>query len=653
MSSAMRIIEGVAAGREHIARLRAMSKPSAPALWDRLREIFGRDISPQEAVAQIVADVRRDGDAALRDYARRIDGVTLDTFVADAEAIEAAYQSTPAELREALHMAAERIRAFHEREPRRSWLEQDDEGGVLGQLLRPIQRVGVYVPGGRAAYPSSLLMAVIPAQVAGVEEIVVTTPPGSGGTGSPVTLAAARVVGLERVFLLGGAQAVAALAYGTESVPRVDKIVGAGGLFVTLAKKLVYGDVGIDGLYGPTETLIIADETANPALAAADLLAQAEHDPLATPLLITTSPRLAQAVQAEVERQLLSLERAEIITAALRGQGAIIIVADTEEALALANEFAPEHLCLSVADPWPLVERVRNAGGIFVGEGVSEALGDYIVGPSHVMPTGGTARFASPLHVRDFLKVTSLFAPGDTTVQRLAPAAEALARAEGLTAHAAAIEARMTHPHRTLSQSRRDGNVARSARVQRQTKETEVEIGLTLDGRGRYQGATGLGFLDHMLAQFALHGLFDLEVRARGDLEVDEHHTVEDVAIALGQALDRALGERRGIVRIGHACAPMDEALALVVVDLSGRPYAVIEIGFSSPRLGGMDSDLIIHFLETLAVHGRMSLHARLLYGRNDHHKAEALFKALGRALEVATRLDPRRDDVPSTKGVL
>jgi histidinol dehydrogenase len=287
-------------------------------------------------------------------------------------------------------------------------------------------------------------MAVVPAQVAGVEEIVVTTPPGPEGTGSPVILAAAHVAGLERIYLLGGAQAVAALAYGTGSVPRVDKVVGAGGLFVTLAKKMVYGDVGIEGLQGPTETLLIADETAaaNPALVAADLLAQAEHDPLATALLITPSRRLARAVRDEVARQLPSLARRAIIEESLDGQGAILVVADLDEALALANEYAPEHLCLLVADPWSLVGRVHSAGGIFVGEGSSEALGDYVVGPSHIMPTRGTARFASPLHVGDFLKVTSIFAVGGAAARRLGPSAQAIARAEGLTAHAAAVAIR-------------------------------------------------------------------------------------------------------------------------------------------------------------------------------------------------------------------
>ena len=441
------IIEGFEAGRAHIGRLRETKDTVLPeAVTVRLQEIFGREISATEAVRQIIADVRQQGDVALRDYARRIEGLSLERVAAEAEELAAAYEAIPAELREALEVAAGRIRDFHAREPWRSWLEWDGEGGALGQAIRPLQRVGVYVPGGTAAYPSSLLMAAIPAQVAGVEEIVVTTPPfdlsQAEAEGGQAILAAAHILGLERVFLLGGAQAIAALAYGTQSVPRVDKIVGAGGLFVTLAKQAVYGDVGIDGLYGPTETLLIADDSADPGIVAADLLAQAEHDPLATALLITPSARLARAVQAEVVRQLAGLSRREIIEASLAGQGAILVVADLAEALALANEYAPEHLCLLVAEPWPLVGQVRNAGGIFVGEGSSEALGDYVIGPSHVMPTRGTARFSSPLHVRDFLKVTSIFAVGAPTARRLGPTAQTIAGVEGLTAHAAAVAAR-------------------------------------------------------------------------------------------------------------------------------------------------------------------------------------------------------------------
>jgi histidinol dehydrogenase len=439
----IQIIEGLIAATTHIARLRDPKEMTLPeSVAARLRDLFGRDLSAEDAVAQIVADVRQGGDAALREYTVRIEGTSLKALSVDAGALAAAYGALPVDLRDALYLAAGRIRAFHEREPRQSWLEWDEEGGALGQVIHSLRRVGVYVPGGTAAYPSSLLMAVVPAQVAGVEEIVVTTPPGPEGRGSPVILAAAHVAGLEQVLLLGGAQAVAALAYGTESIPRVDKVVGAGGLFVTLAKKQVYGDVGIDGLQGPTETLLVADETATPGLVAADLLAQAEHDPLATALLITPSRRLAQAVQAEVTRQLRSLARRAIIEESLAGQGAILVVADLDEALALANQYAPEHLCLLVADPWSLVGRVRNVGGIFVGEGSSEALGDYVVGPSHIMPTRGTARFSSPLHVGDFLKVTSVFAVGGSTARRLAPAAAAIAQAEGLTAHAAAVLAR-------------------------------------------------------------------------------------------------------------------------------------------------------------------------------------------------------------------
>lgn len=439
----IRILEGAAAV-QHIRNLRQTREPILPPrIAARLADLFGREISAEEAVAQIVADVRRQGDRALRDYTRRIEGVNLEALSLGADALRAAYEATPAELRTALEQAAGRIRAYHQREPQQSWLEWDREGGALGQMIRPIQRVGVYAPGGTAAYPSSLLMAVVPAQVAGVDEILVTTPPGPHGAGAPEVLAAAYVAGLERVFLLGGAQAVAALAYGAESVPRVDKIVGAGGLFVTLAKKQVYGDVGIDGLYGPTETLLIADESARPDLVAADLLAQAEHDPLATSLLLTPSAALARQVQAEVARQADLLSRQSIIEESMAAQGALLVVDSLEAALDLANEYAPEHLCLLLADPWAWVGRVRNAGGVFVGEGSSEALGDYVVGPSHAMPTGGTARFASPLHVGDFLKVTSIFAVSEATARQWAPVAHTIARAEGLDAHAAAVIARM------------------------------------------------------------------------------------------------------------------------------------------------------------------------------------------------------------------
>lgn len=439
----IRILHGKEAAQAHIATLRAGTDDALPErIAARLRDVFGRELSAREAVEQIIADIRRDGDAAVKDYTARIDGPALDTLFANADQLEAAYAALRPDVREALHTAADRIRAFHEREPRQSWVNWDRDGETLGQMLRPIQRVGVYAPGGTAAYPSSLLMAVVPAQVAGVPDIVVATPPGPAGTGTPSILAAAHVVGVSQVLLVGGAQAVAALAYGTRTIPKVDKIFGAGNLFVTLAKKQVYGDVGIDGLYGPTETLLVADDSADPALVAADLLAQAEHDPLATALLLTPSRALAEAVQAETSRQLDQLERHAIIRESLAGQGAIMVVADLDECIALANDYAAEHLCLLVSDPWSLVGQVRNAGGVFVGETSSEALGDYVIGPSHVMPTRGTARFASPLHVGDFLKVISIFSLSAATSQQLSGPADTLATAEGLTAHAAAAAAR-------------------------------------------------------------------------------------------------------------------------------------------------------------------------------------------------------------------
>ena len=315
--------------------------------------------------------------------------------------------------------------------------------GSLGQLIRPVDSVGVYVPGGTAPLPSSLLMSVIPAQVAGVPQIVVCTPPGSGaGDIHPAILAAAAIAGVDAMYRIGGAQAIAAMAYGSETVPRVATIVGAGNLFVTLAKQQVYGDVGIDGLLGPTETLVIADEGADPKLAAADLLAQAEHDVLASAILLTPSMALAEAVRKEISQQVALLERQDIVLEAMDNRSGTVITADLNEAFELANDYAPEHLCLLVDDPWSWIGKVRNAGGIFLGEHSYEVLGDYVAGPSHVMPTGGTARFASPLNLLHFVKVTSLIAIDKSSALDLSRSAENLAKAEGLTAHAAAARLR-------------------------------------------------------------------------------------------------------------------------------------------------------------------------------------------------------------------
>jgi histidinol dehydrogenase len=408
-----------------------------------IERVFGEALDPAEAVDRILRDVRERGDEALRDYNRRIEGAETPDLEVPAAELEEAWAVMADEVRDALMLSAERIRVFHERQYRQSWLDWEADGGALGQMIRPLDRVGIYAPGGRAPYPSSLLMSAIPARVAGVEHVVISSPPGRDGRVAPVLLAAARVAGVDSVYRVGGAQAVAALAYGTQTVPAVAKILGPGNLFVMLAKRRVFGVVGIDGLPGPTETVVIADEAADPSLVAADLLAQAEHDVLATPICLTPSAALSHAVVGELERQVARLPRRDVIAQAFGGRGGIVLTRDVAEAVEVASVYAPEHLCLLVRDPWSWVGRVRNAGGIFVGETASEALGDYVVGPSHIMPTGGTARWGSPCNVWDFLKITSVYAPSPRTSASLSPAAARLARAEGLEGHAAALERRM------------------------------------------------------------------------------------------------------------------------------------------------------------------------------------------------------------------
>jgi len=399
--------------------------------------IFGTAVTPPQAVDTILASIREEGDKALTRWSHTLDKVHLEEFCVPTEELAAAFSSLPDSLNQALNTSAKRIRSFHELQPIPSW-ETQVLGGTLGQRFTPIERVGVYVPGGTAPLPSSLLMSVIPAQVAGVRQIVVCTPPNP----NPLILAAAYLCNIDRVYQVGGAQAIGAMAFGTQSIPQVDKIVGAGNLFVTLAKQQVYGIVGLDGLAGPTETMVIADENANPQWVAADLLAQAEHDILAKAILLTPDDSLARCVQVKVAQQVKNLSRANIIAQSLTQLGGIILTPDLKTAASIANEYAPEHLCLSVAQPWDLAREINNAGGIFFGEDSFEVLGDYIAGPSHIMPTGGTARFASPLNVLDFVKLTSIIALDERTSRNLSPIAAQIAQAEMLTAHAAAAEIR-------------------------------------------------------------------------------------------------------------------------------------------------------------------------------------------------------------------
>jgi len=401
------------------------------------------DLSADNVVAEIINRVAQEGDAALFDYTQRFDGLNLESAGIEVEAAEidhACAALTPEQLKN-LELAVERVRTFHQRQLKQSWFDDHEPGILLGQKVTPLQRAGIYVPGGKASYPSSVIMNAIPAQVAGVEEIIMVSPAAQGY--NPAVLAAARLCGVDRIFRLGGAQAVAALAYGTESVPMVDKIVGPGNIYVALAKRRVFGRVGIDMVAGPSEIMIVADQSANPVFIAADLLSQAEHDELAVVALVTPSQDLVDQVKLELEKQLAKLNRKEIAESSLDNQGALITTSSLDEALALANRFAAEHLELAVADPLLALSSIKNAGAIFLGHSTPEALGDYLAGPNHVLPTAGTARFSSPLGVDDFLKKSSVLSFSQKALTGYGAAVTGLAEMEGLEAHGRAVSLRL------------------------------------------------------------------------------------------------------------------------------------------------------------------------------------------------------------------
>jgi histidinol dehydrogenase len=398
-------------------------------------------------VREIINTVRTRGDKALLDYTARFDGVKLskkNLQVSKAE-IETAWSNTSSEDKKSLNLAKERIEKFHRQELTQSWKITGSGGEVLGQKVTPLEKVGIYVPGGKAAYPSSVLMNAIPAQVAGVSEIIMVTPPSPKGI-NPFTLAAARICGVKKIFKIGGAQAIAALTHGTETIPQVDKIVGPGNIFVALAKKLVSGEVGIDMIAGPSEILVIADGSARPEFIAADLLSQAEHDEEAQVILMTPSQTLASRVQEEITLLIEKLPRKEILRKALKNYGLIVITKNISQAVALANKVAPEHLLLAVKDPYRLLAKVRNAGSVFLGHFSPVAAGDYLAGPNHVLPTSGTARFSSPLGVYDFVKFSSFTYLNQTQLKKLGNDIMRLARLEGLEAHARSVEIRLAKP---------------------------------------------------------------------------------------------------------------------------------------------------------------------------------------------------------------
>lgn len=412
----------------------------------RIRDRTSQDhvIHKEATVREVLQAIKRQGDKALLHYTEEFDHQTLsiDQLRVSGSELDAAYQQVSKELLDAIQLAAQQIEAFHRQRVPKSWVQFGDDEVVLGKRYTPVDRAGLYVPGGRASYPSTVLMNAIPAKVAKVPQIVMVTPPGSDKTINPAVLVAAQEAGVQEIYRVGGAQAIAALAFGTETIPKVDVITGPGNIYVTLAKKLVYGTVGIDSLAGPSEVLIIADEAANPVYIAADLLAQAEHDPMAASILLTSEAQLAKQVQKEVERQLKDHPRRLLTEKAIAHFGLIVLVDSLDEAAELSNEFAPEHLELEIAEPWDLLEKIRHAGAIFLGHSTPEAVGDYLAGPNHTLPTSGAARYASALGVETFMKHSSLIQYSSTALNKVSSAIQALAEAEGLPSHADSVRLR-------------------------------------------------------------------------------------------------------------------------------------------------------------------------------------------------------------------
>ena len=433
----MKRIVGLASAIEYFGQVRSSSYN--PPMSDG-NGLFDVPVDPAEFASRVIREVRSDGDRAVKRISGYIDGVPLGLIEVPVEAVSDAPALISSEDRAALQFAMERVRDFQRAAAPRGW---SDDSGEFGEVVTPIDSVGVYVPAGRAPLASTVLMTVVPARVAGVREVVLCSPSPGDELPNVHVLAAAALSGVDRVYKIGGAQAIAAMAYGTETVRAVDKICGPGNVWVTAAKRAVYGDVGIDGVYGPTETLVVADSSASPELAAADLIAQAEHDTQAFPVLVAVGEGVADRIEIEVDRQLDALEAPETARQAVRGNGISVIVETVEEAVAAANAFAPEHLCLLVESARELRNSVKAAGGIFIGEHSGEVLGDYVAGPSHVMPTGGTARFASALSVRDFVRVTPFLDLGERSLLEVGPAAARLAGIEGLEGHATAAELRL------------------------------------------------------------------------------------------------------------------------------------------------------------------------------------------------------------------
>lgn len=606
-----------------------------------------RDPEVAATVRRIFDDVEAQGWEAVRRWSRELDGCEARQLELSSVIVDAARAKLGREDVEAIELAIDQVRFFHEATAPKTCAVETTPGLRCTRVWRPISTCGLYVPAGGAPLVSTLIMLAEPARVAGVPNRVLVSPPRRDGAPHPAIVVAAAACGLDALWLVGGAQAIAALTFGA-GLPKADKILGPGNVYVAEAKRRAAslpGGPAVDLPAGPSELMVIADAAADPAFVAADLLSQAEHDADAQVFLVSPSAELIDRVEAELARQLEVLPRREIARASLE-QARIILVGSIDEAVDIANAYAPEHLSLAVANPERVLDRVENAGAVFVGRYAAESFGDYAAGPSHVLPTDAAARAWSGVTTAAFMKSFTIQEIDAEGVRRLAPVVARLARLEGLEGHARAAELR-AEPR----QSSVVGPVVRRRRAEvvRNTSETRIKVALDLDRQTSPSVATGIGFYDHMLAQVAAHGGFALSLRCAGDLNVDAHHTIEDCALALGEALRKALGERRGIARFGFVL-PMDEAEAHVSIDLSGRPYLVFEASFGAPLLGAYPTEMTEHVFRSLAQSMGAAIHVRVR-GENDHHKTEACFKAFGRALRQAIAREG--EAVPSTKGVL
>jgi histidinol dehydrogenase len=613
-----------------------------------------------QVVDPILSDVRARGDDALRDYTLRFDGIAPFSLRVSDQEILCAEESLPDDLKKAIRTAVGTIEAFHAAQ-----MSDDCQGKIsvetipgifCRRVLRPIQKVGFYVPGGSAPLFSSVLMMAIPARLAKVPKRILCSPPqkqrqkvqvDDDTTGvHPAILYAAHLTGISEIYAVGGAQAIGAMAYGTETIPKVDKIFGPGNQYVTVAKQRVSLDcVGIDIPAGPSELLIIADSNANPSFIAADLLSQAEHGGDSQVVLVTTQETLIAAVQGELARQLANLSRKSTAEISLAHSRAIL-VNSLAEAVEFSNCYAPEHLIIATENPAELMEQVHAAGSVFLGNYTPESLGDYASGTNHILPTAGWARSWSGVSVSSFLKGITVQEATEVGLLNIGPVVETLAQAEGLDAHALAVSIR----YEECSKLQINGVQHRRGSVVRQTGETTIAIEVLLDVDGKAVIETGIGFFDHMLNQIARHSGIRIHVRAEGDLNVDEHHLIEDVGIALGTALRQALGAKHGIARYAFL-VPLDESLTHIALDLSGRAHLEWNGSFYRDSVGGFPTEMVRHFFWSLCEALRCSLHIRV-EGENDHHKIETVFKAFGRVLGEAIRKTDQQG-VPSTKGML